>query len=104
MCKIDSAQHTYVLLDQQQAFLVEPKNLTGRILRMTANRHMWILIDANASPDGIPAELRIQAGPASMFVYSSSPRRSRWALTNQSNTRLLTIVMNPWNKWEAELL
>ena len=50
MCKIDSAQHTYVLLDQQQAFLVEPNNLTGNILRMRENKHMWILVDANSSP------------------------------------------------------
>ena len=104
LVKIEPGQSLYISLDQQQAFLVEPKSLTGLILLMQENRHLWILVDANASPDGVPDELRILGGPAPMFVYSSSPRYSRWALTNQSNTRLLTIFMNPWSKWEAELL
>jgi len=104
MVKIDSAEYPYVLLDQRQAFLVEPKSPVGDVLRWKVNRHMWILTDARASPDGIPNELLVPNGPAPMFVYSSSPRRARWALANQYDIRQLTIIMNPWSKWEAELL
>lgn len=101
MVKIDSAKYPYVLLDQRQAFLVEPKSLVGNVLRWKVNRHMWILTDARAFPD----ELLIPNGPAPMLVYSSSPRRARWALANQYSIRQLTIIMNPCrSKWEAELL
>jgi hypothetical protein len=103
MVKIDP-NDPYVLLDQRQAFLVEPKSLVGNVLKLKVNRHMWILTDARAFPDGIPDDLLVQNGPAPMFVYSSSPRRTRWALMNQYDIHQLTIIMNPWSKWEAELL
>ena len=101
MVKIDP-NYPYVLLDQRQAFLVETKSLVGNVLRWEVNRHMWILTDARAFPDGIP--ILVQNGPTPMFVYSSSPRRERWALANQYSIRQLTIIMNPWSKWETELL
>ena len=94
MVKIDP-NYLYVLLDQRQASLVEPKSLVGNVLQWKVNRHMWILTDARAFPDGIPDELLVQNGPAPMFVYSSSPRRTKWALMNQYDIR---SIMNPWSK------
>jgi hypothetical protein len=100
--RVDPGFEKYILFDQKQAFLVLPENLTGGVLKL--NRNMWILVDAIASPNGIPAQFLIPRGPKAMFVYSSSPRRSRWSLANQSNIYLKTLIMNPWSKWEAELL
>ena len=101
MCKLKSQ---YILLDSGKAYLVKPDDLEEVFLYDEKNRPMWILIDANASPDGIPAEIRVLSGPEPMVVYSTSPRHSRWKLTNQANMPLSVIIMNAWSKWEAELL
>ena len=100
--KLDPDYEEYILLDQKQAFLVLPEDINMGVLKF--NMKMWILVDAMASPDGIPPQFLIMRGPNAMFVYSSSPRRSRWSLTNQSNIYLETLIMNPWSIWEAELL
>jgi hypothetical protein len=91
----------YILFDQQQAFLVLPGSVGGDVL--VDNDEMWVLVDANSSPDSIPPEL-LTPGLNSMFVYLTSPRRSRWQRANQFNLNLVTVIMNPWGKWEAELL
>ena len=104
MCKLDSIESQYILLDSGKAYLVKPEDLKGIILGDEKNRPMWILIDANASPNGIPAEILVLSGPKPMVVYSTSPRHSRWKLTNQANMPLSVIIMNAWSKWEAELL
>ena len=101
MCKLKSQ---YILLDSGKAYLVKPDDLEEVFLYDEKNRPMWILIDANASPNGIPAEILVLSGPKPMVVYSTSPRRSRWKLANQANMPLSVIIMNPWSKWEAELL
>jgi hypothetical protein len=93
----------YVLFDQQQVYKVDPQDVGLELLRPESQR-AWILVDALACPGGIPFELLSEGGPTSMFVYSSSPCRSRWRLANQSNIPLSVIIMNPWSKWEAELL
>jgi hypothetical protein len=100
--RLDPGPEKYILLDQKQAFLVLPEDITKAVLKF--NMRMWILVDAIASPDSIPPQFLIMRGPNAMFVYSSSPRSSRWRLANQSNIYLETLTMNPWSKWEAELL
>ena len=100
--RLDPSFEKYVLFDQKQAFLVLPEKITGGVLKL--NIKLWILVDAIASPNSIPRQLLIMRGPRAMFVYSSSPRRSRWKLTAQSNIYVKTLIMNPWSKWEAELL
>src|SRR5205814_2006242 len=93
----------YILFDQQQVYRVDPQDVGLEVLRPESQR-VWILVDALACPSGIPLELRSEGDPTSMFVYSSSLRRSRWQLVNQSNIPLSVVIMNPWSKWEAELL
>ena len=93
----------YILFDEQQAYKVNPDSVSI-YSEWKANRKMWILVDSIAYPDGIPSELRELDGPTSMVVYATSPRRSRWKLARQSNISLAIVIMNPWSKWEAELL
>ena len=93
----------YILFDERQAYMVNPNDV-GAFCRREANRKMWILVDSVAYPDGIPDELRRLGGPTSMVVYVTSPRYSRWRLARQSNISLAIVIMNPWGKWEAELL
>ena len=94
----------YILFDDKNAFTVGEEDLVFTI-EQSQNRHMWILIDAEAFPDGIPADfLVMDGGPAPMLVYSSSPRPSRWKAVRQFGFDMAEIVMNPWSKWEAELL
>jgi hypothetical protein len=103
--KVGPGQYPYILFDQQRAYVVDPKDVSGDdVLKRRGCGQMWILVDAIASPHGIPPELLSDGGPASMLVYSSSPQLSRWKSANQSNIYLATIIMNPWSKWEAELL
>jgi hypothetical protein len=104
MFKLSPTESQYILLDSGKAYLVKPDDLKERTLRDEKNRPMWILVDANASPDGIPAELRVLSGPKPMVVYSTSPQQSRWKLVKGANIRLSVIIMNAWSKWEAELL
>jgi hypothetical protein len=99
--RIKSGVPKYILFDQRQAFLVLTGSVESSVLLV--NWKMWVLVDANTSPDSIPSELLI-FGLKSMFVYSTSPRRSRWQTANQFNLDLVTVIMNPWSKWEAELL
>ena len=82
---------------------VEPNHIDSHNQKK-ANPKMWILIDSVASPEAIPDEVMPLEGPSPMVVYSSSPRHSRWKLVRQSNISLAIVIMNPWSKWEAELL
>jgi hypothetical protein len=94
----------FILLDQQQAYKVDAKDLTISCVRDGKNKPMWILVDSMAFPNGMPQEFLLNKGPTSMLVCASSPRPSRWTLTEQYNIRLQIIFMNPWSKWKAELL
>jgi hypothetical protein len=94
----------YILFDDKKVYTVEAEDLVFK-MQLSRHQHMWVLIDALAFPDGIPAEfLPMRGGPAPMLVYASSPRRSRWKRVRQCGFDVADIVMNPWSKWEAELL
>jgi hypothetical protein len=93
----------YILLDDRKAYTVDMSGFSP-LRRKGADQQMWILIDSQAFPDGIPPEFLFHHGPRSMLVYSSSPQLSRWGKVEQYNMHITTIVMNPWSKWEAELL
>ena len=91
------------MLDDQKAYKVDESVLKAE-LRKRKDQQMWILIDAQAFPDGIPPEFLFRQGPKPMLVYSSSPQLPRWEKAVQYNMDIRVIVMNPWSKWEAELL
>jgi hypothetical protein len=101
LLKIDRYSDPFILLDQQQAYKVDAKDLD---MDDKKNKPVWILINSVAFPNGIPQEFLLNKGPVPMLVYTSSPRPSRWTATEQSNLPLEIILMNPWSKWEAELL
>jgi hypothetical protein len=102
--KVNPGSDPYILLDQQQAYIVETKDFGEDELHDSENKQMWILIDATAFPSGIPPEFLLDGGPLPMLVYSSSPQPFRWKATYNSNMSMRTIIMDPWSKWEAELL
>jgi len=94
----------YILLDDQKAYKVDVSDLALYELQKSENQQMWILIDTMAFPDRIPPEFLFDHGPRPMLVYSSSPQLPRWEKAVQYNMDIRVIVMNPWSKWEAELL
>ena len=102
--KVERSLEPYILLDDQKAYKVRVSDLTIPELEKIENQHMWILIDSAAFPDGIPPEFLLDEGPRPMLVYSSSPQLPRWEKAVQYNMDIRVIVMNPWSKWEAELL
>jgi hypothetical protein len=101
--KVKSTIVPYILFDGHQAYMVE-QNHVDSYNQNIVNKKMWILIDSNASPKHIPDEVMPLGGPSAMVVYATSPRYSRWRLVRQSNISLAIVIMNPWSKWEAELL
>jgi hypothetical protein len=102
--KVSPGLGPYILFNEQKAYIVEAKDLGEAELHNSENKQMWILIDAMAFPNGIPPEFLLNDGPLPMLVYASSPQPSRWEDTIHSNISIRTIIMNPWSKWEAELL
>ena len=100
---MESSWDPYILLDDQKAYKVDESDLVPE-LKERKDQQMWILIDSMAFPRGIPSEFLFDEGPKSMLVYSSSPQLSRWEKAVQYNMDIRVIVMNPWSKWEAELL
>ena len=100
--KIENSLDPYILLDDQKAYKVDVRDLVPELKR-GEDQQMWILIDSMAFPNGIPSEFLFDEGPKPMLVYSSFPQCSRWKV-ERYNMHIRTVVMNPWSKWEAELL
>ncbi|KAL1983948.1 hypothetical protein VTN96DRAFT_9722 [Rasamsonia emersonii] len=71
-------------------------------MKADENKNLWIL-DSMAFEDGLPSDLKRKNGITPMLVYATSPRSSRWPKA-QFSMKDTTLIMNPWSKWETELL
>jgi hypothetical protein len=83
--------------------LVPSSYLILKVMKADANKTLWVLVDSMAFDDGLPSELKRKNGITPMLIYATSPRSSRWPKA-QFSMNDITLIMNPWAKWEAELL
>ncbi|KAK2798546.1 hypothetical protein FQN50_008814 [Emmonsiellopsis sp. PD_5] len=103
LSKIESSEDDYVLFSNGHAYLVPPSYLVDSVTRSELNRDLWVLVDSMAFENGLPSELKKWNGISPMLVYTTSPRASRWPKA-QFSMRESTLIMDPWTRWEAELL